>query len=76
MKVSNENIYICLPGENNTMSLARMIILKGALRLELLGLKSNKWSAYALIKKELGLKGSRQKVYDEVVSHINFCKEK
>lgn len=41
----------------------RLLALRGALSLEVLGLKG-KANAYATIKKEFNLKGSKQRVYD------------
>ena len=47
------------------ISAARLITLRGALKLELLGMKRRGRSAYAIIKDEFGLKGNKQKVYDQ-----------
>jgi hypothetical protein len=44
---------------------ARLITLRGALKLELLGMKRRGRSAYSIIKEEFGLKGNKQKVYDQ-----------
>ena len=44
----------------------RLLQLKSALKLELIGMKM--WrgqSAYARIKEEFGLRGSKQKVFDQ-----------
>lgn len=44
----------------------RMIALKHALRLEMLGMRRSRGpSAFAIIKKEFGLKGSKQSVFDQ-----------
>ncbi len=40
----------------------RLIALKGALKLEILGMKRRGRSAYSIIKQEFGLKGSRESV--------------
>ena len=54
----------------------RMHVLHKMLKLEMLGVKMSKSrqpSAYSVIKKEYGLKGSRQKVYDafeEIIAKI------
>lgn len=60
---------------NNTITLTgsqiplgRMYALKGALKLEIVGMSRRGQSAYSIIKNEFGLKGSRQKVLDD------FCK--
>lgn len=40
----------------------RMAVLQGALSLEIKGLRHSRGSAYATIKREYGLKGSRESV--------------
>ena len=45
----------------------RMAVLEKALKLELIGLKGRGRSAYSVIKSEFGLKGNKQKVYDQFV---------
>ena len=58
------------------IELYRMHVLHKMLKLEMLGVKMSKSrqpSAYSVIKKEYGLKGSRQKVYDafeEIIAKI------
>ena len=55
----------------------RMHVLHKMLKLEMLGVKMSKSrqpSAYSVIKKEYGLKGSRQKVYDAFTEIINTIK--
>jgi hypothetical protein len=47
----------------------RLLALKGALKLETLGMK-NRVNAYMTIKKEFGFKGNKQKVYDLYVQHL------
>lgn len=42
-----------------------MLAQKGALSLELKGLKHSRGSVYAHIKKVYGLRGNRQSVYDQ-----------
>ena len=44
--------------------LARLYVLKNALKVEMLGMKRRGRSVYSIIKEEFGLKGNRQKVYD------------
>ena len=39
--------------------------LLSGLKLEILGMKNSRTSAYSIIKKEFGLKGSKQKVYEQ-----------
>jgi len=58
------------------IALFRMLTLKQALKLELVGLKMSRGtSAYAIIKREFNLKGSKQKVYDQYVSIIEDLKK-
>ena len=45
----------------------RLAVLENALKLELIGLKGRGRSAYSVIKSEFGLKGNKQKVYDQFV---------
>jgi hypothetical protein len=47
------------------ISAARLITLRGALKLELLGMKRRGRSAYSIIKEEFGLTGNKQRVYDQ-----------
>jgi len=42
------------------------VLLKG-LKLEILGMKKRGSSCYSIIKKEFGLKGNKQKVYDQLL---------
>jgi hypothetical protein len=51
------------------IDLFRMSVLEKALKLELLGMKGRGRSAYSVIKSEFGLKGNRQSVYDQFVTH-------
>lgn len=53
------------------ISAARLITLRGALKLELLGMKRRGRSAYSIIKDEFGLKGNKQKVYDQFDEIVN-----
>jgi hypothetical protein len=48
----------------------RLLSLKGRLSLELKGLTSRGGSTFAAVKREFGLKGSRQKVYDQLAAMI------
>lgn len=49
-----------------------LLQLKHALALELKGLKHSRGSAYAYVKRHLGLKGNRQKVYNQL---CDLCAE-
>jgi hypothetical protein len=42
----------------------RLIVLLHALKLECKGMKRKGPSAYSIVKQELGIKGSKQKVYN------------
>ena len=44
----------------------RLRTLHKMLKLEILGMTRRGQSAYAIIKQETGLKGSKQKVYDQL----------
>jgi hypothetical protein len=45
---------------------ARLLTMRAGLQLELKGLRMSRGvSCYALVKQETGLKGSKQKVYDQ-----------
>tara|TARA_R110000824_G_scaffold43106_3_gene126494 strand:- start:342 stop:593 length:252 start_codon:yes stop_codon:yes gene_type:complete len=49
----------------------RRVTLKGALKMELAGMnRGSRQSAYAIIKAQYGLKGNRQRVYDQFVALI------
>ena len=62
-----------ITGSEN-INLYRLITLKHALKLETLGMKKKGKSAYAVVKKELNLKGSKQKVYEQLENIINIMK--
>jgi hypothetical protein len=51
----------------------RLITLRAALRLELLGMKSTGPSAYSLLK-AMGFTGSRKKVFERVSHQIDQIK--
>jgi hypothetical protein len=51
----------------------QLLRLKGALRLEMKGLKNSRGSVYAYIKRTYGLRGNKQKVYD---AFVKLCEEK
>ena len=42
----------------------RLLALRGALKLELIGLKKRGRSAYSIIKSEFGFKGNKRKVFN------------
>ncbi len=49
----------------------RLKVLRGALKLEILGMKRRGPSAYSIIKKEFGFKGSKVKVLEQLESKID-----
>jgi|TARA_B110001454_G_scaffold208395_1_gene220836 hypothetical protein len=53
----------------------RLHTLHKMLKLEILGMARRGQSAYAIIKQETGLKGSKQKVYDELSEYFQLQKE-
>ena len=54
-----------LQGEDQMLG-ARLLTMRAGLKLELKGLQMTRGvSCYALVKQETGLKGSKQKVYDQ-----------
>lgn len=63
-----------IEGEEN-IKLYRLITLKSALSLEIKGMKRRGRSVYSIIKDELGFKGSKQKVFDQLEKHIEQIKE-
>ena len=57
----------------------RLLTLRGALRLEVMGMKRHGRSAYAIVKEEFDLKGNKQKVFDqftEILQENNIMKER
>ena len=57
------------------IDLYRLLSLRAALRLEVVGLKGRGKSAYSIAKQELGVKGNKQKVLDQVNQMIQSIKE-
>lgn len=49
---------------------AALIMLKGAFKLELLGMKRHGESAFAQTKRLFNLKGNKQKVYDTFIATL------
>ncbi len=48
-----------------------LFVLEKSLKLELLGMKHSKRSAYARAKERYGLKGNREKVYNQLLDLKN-----
>ena len=57
------------------IDLYRLLSLRAALRLEVVGLRGRGKSAYSIAKQELGVKGNKQKVLDQVNQMIQSMKE-
>ena len=57
------------------IDLYRLLSLRAALRLEVVGLKGRGKSAYSIAKQELGVKGNKQKVLDQVNQMIQSMKD-
>ena len=57
------------------IELYALLSLRAALRMEVAGLKGRGKSAYAIAKQELGIKGNKQKVLDQVHEMIQSIKE-
>ena len=50
----------------NQIEQFRLLTLRQMLRLELIGMKRSGRSAYSIIKDELGLKGNKQSVFNQL----------
>ena len=48
----------------------RMRSLRGALKLEILGMKRRGRSVYSIVKEEFGFKGNKQKVLEQLEKEI------
>ena len=57
------------------IELFRLLTIKSALSLEIAGLTGRGKSAYSLAKEEFGLKGNRQKVFDQVNAMVQAIKQ-
>ena len=61
---------ITISGEDN-IDRARLIILKSALKLEVAGMTNRGMSAYQIVKKQFGFKGSKKAVLEQLTNYIN-----
>ena len=50
----------------------RMKTLRGALKLEILGMKKNGRSVYSIVKEEFGFKGNKQKVLEQLEQKLGL----
>ena len=57
------------------LDLLTLLYLRRNLRLEVVGLKGRGRTAYSVLKQELGIKGNRQKVLDQVNQMIQSMKD-
>jgi len=57
------------------INIVRLLALRGALRLELAGMKRRGPSAYSVIKREFNLKGSRERVLSQFDEFIEAKKQ-
>ena len=60
---------------SDQIEMFQLLRLRSALKLELLGMKHSQGSVYAYIKKVYGLKGNKQKVYDQFDAAIEELKQ-
>jgi len=51
----------------------RLRALRGALKLEILGMKRGGRSAYSIVKEEFGFKGNKIKVLQQLEEKIESC---
>ena len=57
------------------IDLYALLSLRAALRMEVVGLRGRGKSAYSIAKQELGIKGNKQKVLDQVNQMIQSMKD-
>lgn len=53
------------------IELFRLCALRGALKLEVLGMTRRGRSVYSIVKEELGFKGSKKRVLEQLEAMIN-----
>ena len=56
------------------IAMFRLASLKGALKLEILGMKRGGQSVYSILKQEYGFKGSKQSILDQLQAKIEELK--
>jgi hypothetical protein len=56
------------------ISVGKLIALKGALKMEVLGMTRRGQSAYSIVKQELGLKGNKKSVLTQLEQIIEEAK--
>lgn len=60
---------VVITGEADTRFF-QLLQWKGALKLEILGMRHSQGSVYAHVKKQLGFKGNKQRVLAQLEAHI------
>ena len=53
------------------LEMYNLLRLKGALKLEVAGMKHSRGSVYAKVKKDFGFKGSKESVLNQLINYIN-----
>ncbi len=64
--VINKNKIMIVYDSPKEIALFRMKSLRGALKLEILGMKRRGRSVYSIVKEEFGFKGSKKKVLEQL----------
>jgi len=62
-----------ITGKEN-INIFRLLTLKSALKLEILGMKRRGKSVYSIIKKEFDFKGNKQSVFNQFEQFIESVK--
>ena len=57
------------------IELYRLAALKSMLKLEILGMKGRGRSAFSIVKEELGIKGNKKRVLEQVTELIETIKK-
>lgn len=70
----NEGGSVMFTGE--AITTLRLTMLLRGLGLEMKGIKMVRHSVYAQVKRELGFKGNKQSVYDQLAEHIRGVLQK
>lgn len=70
MAVINDHGTIIITGEADIRN-ARLITLKGALKLEMVGMRRRGRSAYTILKQDFGYRGSRATVLAAVQADVD-----
>jgi hypothetical protein len=71
MSIESNNGGIVIDGEH--VQIFELLALKGALKLEILGMKRRGASAYS-VAKSMGFKGNKQKVYEQLCEYLKSLK--